>query len=65
MPTKKKLPVSVAPALGTLIRPIAARLTSIEDLVVEIRGVLDMHLKRITALQTQVDVLIEAARARR
>jgi hypothetical protein len=65
MPTKKKPRVSLAPSRGTLIPPIAARLTSIEDLVVEIRGVLDVHLKRITALQTQVDVLIESARPRR
>jgi hypothetical protein len=35
------------------------RLIRIEDLLIEMRGVLDLHLKRISALQKQVDILIE------
>ena len=61
MPTKK-LGLKLSPVAATVIRPVAARLKSIEDLLVEMRGVLDFHLKRITALQTQVDLLIEKDR---
>ena len=45
-----------------MIRPVATRLTRIEDLLVEMRGTLDFHFKRITALQTQMDILIEKDR---
>ena len=64
MPTKKKLNVKLLPVVATVIRPVATRLKSIEDLLVEVRGVLDFHLKRITALQRQVDILIEKDRVR-
>ena len=46
------------------IRPVATRLNRIEDLLLEMRGVLDFHLKRIAAIQKQVDVLIEQRRVR-
>ena len=59
MPTKKKLSVKLSPVVATVIRPVAARLNRIEDLLIEMRGVLDFHLKRITALQKQMDILIE------
>ena len=36
---------------------VAERLDRIEDLLVEMRGVLDFHLKRIGKLQTQLDLL--------
>ena len=36
----------------------------IEDLLLELRGVLEFHLKRIAAIQKQVDVLIEQRRVR-
>ena len=62
MPTKKKISVKVRPVVATVIRPVATRLKTIEDLLVEMRGVLDFHLKRIRALQTQVDLLIEKDR---
>ncbi len=65
MPPKKKLRVKVAPVVATVIRPVATRLTRIEDLLIEMRGVLDFHLKRIAALQKQVDILIERDRVRR
>ena len=64
MPTKKKPSVKVPPIVATVIRPVATRLTRIEDLLIEMRGVLDFHLKRIAALQTQVDLLIEKDRLR-
>jgi len=55
----KKLDVKPSPIGATVIRPVVTRLKNIEDLLVEMRGVLDFHLKRITALQKQVDVLVE------
>src|SRR5712691_7806701 len=58
MPTKK-LGVKPSPVVATVIRPVVTRLKNIEDLLVEMRGVLDFHLKRITALQKQVDILVE------
>ena len=58
MPTKK-LGLKLSPVAATVIRPVAARLKSIEDLLVEMRGVLDYLSKRITALQSQVDILVE------
>ncbi|PYR52249.1 MAG: hypothetical protein DMF89_03425 [Acidobacteria bacterium] len=61
MATKKRL--SVKPIVAAMvIRPVATRLNRIEDLLIEMRGVLDFHLKRIAALQKQVDVLLEKNR---
>jgi hypothetical protein len=42
-----------------MIRPVATRLNRIEDLLIEMRLVLDFHVKRIAALQKQVDILIK------
>jgi hypothetical protein len=64
MPTKKKLSAKLPPVVATVIRPVATRLNRIEDLLIEMRGVLDFHLKRIAALQKQVDILIEKDRVR-
>lgn len=64
MPTKKKLSAKLPPVVATVIRPVATRLNHIEDLLIEMRGVLDFHLKRIAALQKQVDILIEKDRVR-
>ena len=64
MPTKKKLSVKLPLVVTTVIRPVATRLKRIEDLLIEVRGVLDFHLKRIAALQKQVDILIENGRVR-
>jgi hypothetical protein len=63
MPTKKKLSVKLSLVVATVIRPVATRLNRIEDLLIEMRGVLDFHLKRIAALQKQVGILIEKDRA--
>jgi hypothetical protein len=38
---------------------VADRLDRIEDLLIEMRAVLDMHYKRIGKLQAQLDVLSE------
>ena len=65
MPPKKKLSVKLSPVVATVIRPVATRLNRIEDLLIEMRGVLDFHLKRIAALQKQMDILIEKDRFRR
>ena len=62
MPTKKKLSTKLPGVVATVIRPVATRLNRIEDLLIEMRGVLDFHLKRIAALQRQVDILIEKGR---
>jgi hypothetical protein len=64
MPTKKKLSVKLPPVVATAIQPIATRLNRIEDLLIEVRGVLDFQLKRIAALQKQVDILMEKDRVR-
>ncbi len=64
MPTKKKLSAKRPGVVATVIRPVATRLNRIEDLLIEMRGVLDFHLKRIAALQKQVDILIEKGRVR-
>jgi hypothetical protein len=65
MPPKKKLSVKLSPVVATtVIRPVATRLNRIEDLLIEMRGALDFHLKRIAALQKQVDILIENDRVR-
>jgi 5'(3')-deoxyribonucleotidase len=65
MPQKKKLSVKLSPVVATVIRPVVTRLNRIEDLLIEMRGVLDFHLKRIAALQKQMDILIEKDRFRR
>ena len=64
MPVKKKLSVKVTPVVATVIQPVTTQLNRIEDLLIEMRGALDVHLKRIAALQTQVDILIEKDRVR-
>jgi hypothetical protein len=63
MPTKKKA-VRLSPVVAKVIRPVATRLNRIEDLLIEMRGALDFHLKRIAAIQEQVDILIEQRRLR-
>ena len=59
MPTKRKVGVKRSPVVAKVIRPVTTRLNRIEDLLLEMRGVLDFHLKRIAAIQKQVNVLIE------
>ncbi len=61
MPTKKRICVKLPIVVATVIRPVVTRLNRIEDLLIEMRGALDFHLKRIDALQGHVDILIEAS----
>lgn len=51
---------SIVPA--TALRPITGRLTRIQDIVIEVRLVLDLHLKQINLVQRQVAALTEATR---
>ena len=62
MPKKSRFKVS--PVVATVMQPVATRLNRIEDLLIEMRMVLDVHLKRIAALQMQVDILIEKERVK-
>jgi hypothetical protein len=64
MPTKKKLSVTLSPVVTAVIRPVATRLNRIDNLLIEMRGVLDFHVNRIGALRKQVDILIEKDRVR-
>ena len=58
MPTKKETRRRRAPgALVAVVQPVTKRLSRIEALLIEMRGVQDRHLKRIAALQRQVDEL--------
>jgi hypothetical protein len=59
MPTKKKARAKPLVVVAAVVRPVSMRLGRIEDLLIEMRGVLDLHLKRIAALQRQVDMLME------
>jgi hypothetical protein len=56
--------VKVSPVVATVMEPVAMRLHHIENLVLEMRGVIDVHLKRIGALQAQVDLLTEKGRVK-
>jgi hypothetical protein len=47
------------------VQPVTRRLSRIEDLLIEVRGVLDMHLKRISALQKQLNELKETVEDQR
>ena len=58
---KRKLTLDLPLVVATVVRPVATRLDNIEGLLVEMRGALDYHLKRIDALQGQVDILIAAS----
>lgn len=62
MPRKKTLGVKKPGGVTAVLRPVAARLDRIEDLLIEVRLVLDFHLNRIDKLQRQVDALIDPAR---
>jgi hypothetical protein len=62
MPPKQTLGVKAPVVVTAVFRPVAARLNRIEDLLIEVRLVLDVHLKRIDKLQRQMDTLSEPAR---
>ena len=62
MPRKQTIGVKAPVVVTAVLRPVAARLNRIEDLLIEVRLVLDLHLKRIDKLQRQVDTLSQPAR---
>jgi len=59
MPTKKKTRRTNVPhvVIAAAVHPVTRRLSRIEDLLIEMRGEQDRHLKRIAALQRQLDGL--------
>ena len=60
MPLKKKIRRPTVPrVVVAVVQPVTKRLSRIEELLIEMRGVQDTHLKRIAALQKQLDELSE------
>jgi hypothetical protein len=57
--TKETRRPNVPPVVVAVVQPVTRRLSRIEDLLIEMRGVQDIHLKRIAALQKQLDDLSE------
>lgn len=56
----------VLPILAKVVRPVATRLSRMEALLIEMRYEQDVQLKRITALQVQIEsVVASISRARR
>ena len=56
----------VLPILAKVVRPVATRLSRMEALLVEMRYEQDVQLKRITALQVQIESAVASiSRARR
>jgi hypothetical protein len=49
----------VPPIVAAVVQPVARRLSRIEGLLIEMRHEQDVHLRRITVLQEQVDTLTE------
>ena len=65
MPKNKKARVPIPPVVAAVVRPVNARLSRMEDLLLEMRHEQDVKLKKINKLQEQVDELKEALRLRR
>jgi hypothetical protein len=57
--TKETRRPKVPPVVIAVVQPVTRRLSKIEDLLIEMRGVQDTHLKHIAALQKQLDELSE------
>jgi hypothetical protein len=57
--TKETRRPKVSPVVVAVVQPVTRRLSRIEDLLIEMRGVQDTHLKHIAALQKQLDELSE------
>jgi hypothetical protein len=56
---KKSARVAVPLVVAAVVRPVNTRLSRMEDLLIEMRGVLDVHLRKINKLQEQVGELME------
>ena len=62
---KKRTPVeSLRPIVDTLLRPIRARLSRMEDLLIEMRAEQDVKLKKINKLQQQFEELAKTVKRR-
>jgi hypothetical protein len=59
MPTRKKGSRKVPPVLAAVVRPVSARLSRMEDLLIEMRAEQDVKLKKINKLQQQFDELLK------
>ncbi len=55
IPGRRKLP----PIVAAVVQPVARRLLRIEALLIEMRHEQDFQLKRVTALQIQLETLAE------
>jgi hypothetical protein len=56
---EKKARARIPPLVAAVVRPVNSRLSRMEDLLIEMRGVLDIHLRKINKLQDQVGELME------
>jgi hypothetical protein len=64
MPPKKKAPRKIPPMIAAVVRPVSARLSRMEDLLIEMRTEQDVKLKKINKLQQQFDDLAEVLKRR-
>jgi len=60
MPKNKKVRVTIPPVVDAVVRRVNARLSRMEDLLLEMRAEQDVKLKKINKLQEQVDELMES-----
>jgi hypothetical protein len=56
---EKKAHARIPPVVAAIVRPVNTRLSRMEDLLIEMRGVQDVHLRKINKLQDQVGELME------
>lgn len=49
----------VSPILAAVVVPVTKRLSRIEALLIEVRHEQDVQLKRVTALRTDLDTVVE------
>jgi hypothetical protein len=56
---KRTVSARIPPVVAAVVRPVNTRLSRMEDLLIEMRGVQDIHLRKINKLQEQVGELTE------
>ena len=56
---KKSTRVAVPPVVAAVVRPVNPRLSRMEDLLIEMRGVQDVQLRKLNKLLEQVGELME------
>ena len=64
MPTKKKTRRKVPPIVAAVVRPVSARLSRMEALLIEMRTEQDVTLKKFNKLQQQFEELTETVKGR-